>query len=115
MNKEILILQSKKESQKNRKMNYNGVDYIQTMMMWATQHMDKEEIMDIIKGADGKATGIDRLQREIQELEIIIQQKRKEFLKKLMALYFMKPDKNPVNNSLIEFNEWINSISRRYG
>ena len=98
------------------KQKYDGIDYVQNMMNWATRNLPKEDILEIIKGADGKVVGLEKLQKEVMELEEQLIIKRKELLKKTMALYFMKQEKGNANEgSLIGFSEWMNSISKRWG
>lgn len=98
------------------KKKYNGVDYVQNMMMWATHNLPKEDILEIIKSADGKVLGLEKLQQEVMQLEEQLQVKRKELLKKTMALYFMKQSEvKKDEGSLISFSEWMNSVSSRYG
>lgn len=95
---------------------HTAVDYVQSMMHWATNNLEKEEILEIINSADGKVVGLDKLQAEVMDLEEKLRIKRKELLKKTLALYFIKPDKKHANEgNLIEFSEFMNSFSRRDG
>lgn len=100
------------EQSKNK---HTGVDYVQNMMMWATSNLAKEDILEIIKSADGKVIGLENLQKEVMLLEETLMIKRKELLKKTMALYFMKQSEVKKDDNLLGFNTWMNSLSSRYG
>ena len=115
MAEEIVILENKHKVQRNKRANYNGVDYVQSMMLWAKDNMSKEEIIEVIKGDEGKTIGVERLQEEIERLEMMLNQKKREFLKKTMALYFLKLDVNPNRNegSLHGLETWFESLVRR--
>ena len=90
MAKEVLIMERKKSLRKGDfKSNYDAVDYIQTMMLWAKDNISKEEMLEIIKGDEGKVVGVERLQQEVDQLEVMLKRKKRELLKKTMALYFL--------------------------
>jgi hypothetical protein len=102
--------------QKARSVKYNAMDYIQVMMAWANDNLEQEDILEIIKGPEGKVVGLERLQLEVMQLEERLKMKRKELVKKTMALYFMKQEKPPAENQgqMIGFNEWMTEVSSRY-
>ena len=88
-------IQTKQKQEINlNRYTQNGLEYIESMMLWAKDNISKEEMIDIIKGEEGKAVGAAQLQKEIDELESRLRNKKKELLKKTMALYFLnKPEK----------------------
>jgi len=97
-------------------MKYNAIDYVKTMMAWANDNLAQEEILEVINCKDGKVIGLDSLQKEVMRLEETLRVKRKELLKKTMALYFMKHDKSHVDSdNFIGFSDYMNSLSRRDG
>ena len=102
--------------EKSRSMKYNAVDYVKTMMAWANDNLSQDEILEIINCKEGKVIGLDALQKEVMGLEDTLRIKRKELLKKTLALYFMKQGNGHKDgDSLVGFSESMNSLSRRDG
>lgn len=99
---------------KSKEIRYDATDLIQNMMGWATENLSEDEILEIIKGEEGKSIGLERLQKEVMNLEEQLRDKRKELLKKTMALYFMKQKPSKSNEHLVGFNEMMGEISERY-
>ena len=99
---------------KSKSAKYNAMDHMQTMMSWANDNLEQEDILEIIKGPEGKVVGLDKLQIEVMDLEDKLRVKRKELFKKTMALYFMKEgNTNRQEGNMIEVSDWMNSMARR--
>ncbi|MBU0628260.1 MAG: hypothetical protein KKC75_03655 [Nanoarchaeota archaeon] len=111
-----LTKKGKELLEKSRSMKYNAIDYVKTMMAWANDNLSQDEILEVINCKEGKVIGLDNLQKEVMGLEETLKMKRKELLKKTLALYFMKQDNGHKDgDSLVGFSESMNSLSSRDG